>query len=295
MESIPTTCFANVPAPRIGVGFRSPHIKDIISTKPELDFFELLTDNHLAEGGYAREQAFAIREYFPVTMHCVGMSLGGTDEIDFNYLSKVKQLAKQLQPELISDHLCWTSFDKQHAHDLLPLPYTDEVVEHVSNRIRIIQDFLETTLVVENVSSYLSYSFSEMQEWEFLSSVAEYADCQILLDINNIYVSQENNRIDAFEYIRNIPIDRIAEIHLAGFENKKDYLLDAHNNPVSLPVWKLYQFFLKQTHQVPTLVEWDNDLPEFNILLQEAEKARAYQQKYSQGYDEIKHPSQLHV
>ena len=162
MESTPSLKVTNAPTPRIGVGFRSPHAKEILATKPKLDFFELLTDNHLAEGGYARQQAYAIRHDYPVTMHCVGMSLGGTDPIDFEYLSKIKQLAKELQPEFISDHLCWTSFEKQHAHDLLPLPYTEEAVTHVSSRIRQIQDHLETTLVIENVSSYLTYTCSQL-------------------------------------------------------------------------------------------------------------------------------------
>ena len=280
MESTPSLKITNAPTPRIGVGFRSPHAKEILATKPKLDFFELLTDNHLAEGGYARQQAYAIRHDYPVTMHCVGMSLGGTDPIDFEYLSKIKQLAKELQPEFISDHLCWTSFEKQHAHDLLPLPYTEEAITHVSSRIRQIQDHLETTLVIENVSSYLTYTCSQLSEWEFLTAVAEEANSNILLDINNIYVSQFNNQIDALEYINNIPLEIVAEIHLAGFENKNDYLLDAHNHKVATPVWKLYEEVLKRDNCIPTLIEWDNDLPPFTTLLHEAEKAHDLQQSY---------------
>ena len=281
MSSLDTT---NYPTPSLGVGFRSPHLKDILATQPQLDFFELLTDNHLAEGGYARQQAYAIRENYPVTMHCVGMSLGGTDKIDFEYLRKIKQLANELQPNMISDHLCWTSFKKQHAHDLLPLPYTDETITHVSKRIEIIQDYLENTLVVENVSSYLNYECSSLSEWEFLSAIAETANCKILLDINNIFVSQFNNDFNATDYINNIPFDLVEEIHLAGFEDKGTYLLDAHNNKVAAPVWDLFKEVMKQNNNIPTLIEWDNELPEFTILLQEAEKARCIQQTISHNH-----------
>ena len=278
MEITPSYGLVKLSTPGIGVGLRSPHIKEILSTKPEVDFFELLTDNHLAEGGYSRQQAYLIRQDYPITMHCVGMSLGGTDPIDFAYLGKIKKLANELEPFCISDHLCWTSFNKQHAHDLLPLPYTEEAISYVSKRIRQIQDFLETTLVVENVSSYLSYECSIFTEWEFLTAVAETSNCKILLDLNNIYVSQYNNEIDAEEYIKNIPLNLVAEIHLAGFEHKGSYLLDAHNHKVSTPVWKLYQEVMKNNISIPTLIEWDNDLPPFSTLLEEAEKARRYQQ-----------------
>lgn len=262
--------------PWIGVGLRSPHVKEILDTNPKVDFFELLTDNHLSEGGYARNQAHAIRERYPVTLHSVGMSLGGTDPIDFSYLAKIKKLANELEPMCISDHLCWTSFKNQHAHDLLPLPYTEEAINHVSERITQIQDFLETTLVIENVSSYLTYKCSELSEWEFLTAVAEQSCCKILLDLNNIYVSQFNNQCDSIEYIRNIPLNLVAEIHLAGFEDRGTYLLDAHNNKVSAPVWELYQKVIRNDHTIPTLIEWDNDLPPLSTLLQEAEIARNY-------------------
>lgn len=279
---------AEFPSLGIGVGLRSPHVKEILATKPEVDFFELLTDNHLADGGHARQQAYAIRRDYPVTLHCVGMSLGGTDAIDFAYLSKIKRLADEIEPLYISDHLCWTSFEKQYAHDLLPLPYTEEAVSHVSQRIKKIQDYLETTLVVENVSSYLGFECSALHEWEFLTAVAETSDCRILLDLNNIYVSQYNNQIDAQEYIENIPLHLVAEIHLAGYEHKGSYLLDAHNHEVSTPVWRLYQEVMKRDYSIPTVIEWDNDLPAFSTLLQEADKARWYKQsvgiKNSQDY-----------
>lgn len=278
MESTPSINAAKFPTPGIGVGLRSPHVKEILAIKPDIDFFELLTDNHLVEGGYARQQAYAIRQDYPVTLHCVGMSLGGMDPIDFAYLAKIKKFAQELEPLCISDHLCWTSFNQQHALDLLPLPYTQETISHVSERIMQIQDFLKTTLVIENVSSYLSYGCSDLNEWEFLTAIAETANCKILLDLNNIYVSQYNNDIDAKEYISNIPLHLVAEIHLAGFENKGTYLLDAHNHEVSSPVWELYQEVMQNNNSIPTLIEWDNDLPPFSTLLQEAEKARRYKQ-----------------
>ncbi len=293
MGNVPSSSNAKPPAPEIGVGLRSPHVKEILATKPRVDFFELLADNHLADGGYARQQAYAIRRDYPVTLHCVGMSLGGTDPIDFTYLSKIKKLADELEPLCISDHLCWTSFKKQYANDLLPLPYTEEVVNHVSRRIKKIQDYLETTLVVENVSSYLSFECSTLHEWEFLTAVAEKSSSKILLDLNNIYVSQYNNQIDAQEYVKNIPLYLVAEIHLAGYEHKGAYLLDAHNHEVSEPVWKLYQEILKHGCSAPTIIEWDNDLPAFSTLLQEAEKARWYRQSVKpHGSQQIKKSAQ---
>lgn len=278
MQSGPSTDSEKPSTPRIGVGLRSAHVNEILATQPDLDFFELLTDNHLNEGGYAKQQAFLVRQDYPVSLHSVGMSLGGTDPIDFVYLEKIKALAQELEPVCISDHLCWTSFESHHAHDLLPLPYTEEAVHHVSRRIRQVQDFLETTLVVENVSSYLEFACSTLKEWEFLAAVSIESGCKILLDLNNIYVSQYNHAVDAQEYIRNIPLDRVAEIHLAGFEHKGSYLLDAHNRRVSAPVWELYRGLASSSISIPTLIEWDNELPPFSVLLEEAEQARRYQQ-----------------
>lgn len=268
---------ARPPTPGTGVGLRTPHVAEILDTRPDLDFFELLTDNHLCDGGYARQQAYLVREHYPVSLHCVGMSLGGTDPLDFTYLDKIKTLARELEPMHISDHLCWTSCHSHHAHDLLPLPYTEEAVRHISRRIRDIQDYLETTLVVENVSSYLEFEASGMSEWEFLAAVAGESGSRILLDLNNIHVSHCNNGADAGEYIDNIPLDRVAEIHLAGFEPRGEYLLDAHNNKVSEPVWALYRQVTEKNPSIPTLIEWDNDLPPFEVLLHEAGKARAIQ------------------
>lgn len=282
MQSIPSFSYKKIPTPGIGVGFRSPHAQEILATRPKLDFFELLTDNHLAEGGYARQQAYAIRELYPVSMHCVGMSLGSSDPLDFTYLSKIKQLAKELDPVFISDHLCWSSFNKQHAHDLLPLPYTEEAVTHVSNRIKIIQEYLESNLLIENVSSYLSYKCSELNEWEFLTFVAEASNCKIILDVNNIFVSQYNNDIDAKKYIQKIPINLVAEIHLAGYEDNGEYLLDSHNNLVSEGVWELYKQVMMLDKTIPTLIEWDNDLPPFSTLFDEANKALQIKNSISQ-------------
>ncbi len=283
----------NKPTPKIGVGLRAPHVNEILTTMPDIGFFELLTDNHLSDGGYARQQAYAIREHYPVTMHCVGMSLGGTDDLDYSYLQRIKKLANELQPLCISDHLCWTSFNNHHAHDLLPLPYTEEVIKHVCRRIEMIQDFLETTLVIENVSSYLTYESSDLNEWEFINAIAEKSDCNILLDLNNIYVSEFNNNIDAYEYISNINLDKVVEIHLAGFEDKGTYLLDSHNNKVSTDVWHLYKEILMKNHSIPTLIEWDNDLPSLTTLLDEADKAYHYNRVAQTLSSPIHKPEQL--
>ncbi len=257
----------------VGVGLRSPHVARILKDLPSLDWFELLADNHIVAGGWARQQAIEIAQHYPVTMHCVGMSIGSCDPINFDYLKKVKQLAVEVQTRLLSDHLCWTTWNSQNSHDLLPLPFTEEALAHVVDRIVRIQDYLGSRIAIENVSSYLTYKHSTIEEVEFVNSVAQQADCLILFDINNLYVNHVNNGQQTYRYLNNIDITRVAELHLAGFENKEQYVLDAHNDTVHDNVWALYEYFLRRKIDVPTLIEWDHNIPEFEVLYAEAMKA----------------------
>lgn len=257
-----------------GIGLRSPHIREVLDTQPDVPWFEILTDNHTAAGGRTAAELMAIRECYPITFHCVGLSLGSSDPLDQGYLDTLKTMHARYEPAWISDHLCFSSLDGTHYHDLLPLPFTEEAVEHVARRIGFVQEFLGQRILVENVSSYMAYTHSVLSEAEFLAAVSETADCDLLLDINNIYVNEFNHGLSGIDYLDAIPLRRVREIHLGGFEDKGAFLLDAHNHAVSKPVWALYRECIKRIPGTPTLIEWDNDIPGFSILQQEAETAR---------------------
>ncbi len=261
-----------------GVGLRAPHFQHIMEHKPKIPWFEILIDNYLG-GGPAIYQLEKIRNDYPITFHGVGMSLGSTDKLNLSYLKKLKQRICDFEPVHISDHLCWTSLGGHYAHDLLPLPYITQSIKTVVNHIHQVQDYLGQRILIENVSSYLSYKQSVMNEWEFLVSVAEQADCNILLDINNIAVSAHNHNLNAETYLNAIPIERVKEFHLAGYEDMKTHLLDTHSEPVHQAVWELYKKALHRFGAVPTLIEWDNNIPEFSVLSTEADKANSYQQQ----------------
>ena len=271
--------FSN-PVSGIGIGLRSQHINKVLKNKPDVPWFEVLIDNHLADGGVIPRQLDEICSNYPITFHSIGMNIGGMDFLDDAYLSRIKQAIRRYQPEWISDHLCFSCMHGKNLHDLMPLPYNEECLMHVSKRIHQIQDILECPLVIENVSSYLSYNDSTMTEAEFVSNLVTEADCNLLLDVNNIYVNEYNLKESAINFIEAMPTERIQEIHLAGFEPCGEYVLDAHNNPVSTEVWDLYKICCKFHGAVPTLIEWDNDLPEFDVLMQEASKAELIQQNY---------------
>lgn len=262
-----------VPVKGCGIGLRFQHIDQIVEDKPPIPWLEILTDNYLQPGSVQQDYLSEIAEHYPLTFHGVGMSLGSTDALNADYFSRLKALADRFKPAWISDHLCWSSAHGWVTHDLIPLPYTDETVRHVASRIREAQDRLEYRLVIENVSSYLQYRHSVMTEWEFLTAVAEEADCFLLLDVNNIYVSAYNHQFDALTYIDAIPVQRVKQIHLAGYEDKGTHLLDTHGAAVTDPVWDLYCATIKKLGSVPTLIEWDNQVPELAILLAEAAKA----------------------
>lgn len=273
----------NSPGFSAGVGLRSGHVDEIMQTSPDVGWFELLTDNHLVAGGRARAEAFAIRELYPVSLHCVNMSIGSSDPLNWDYLKSVKVLAGDLQPWMISDHLCWTSIHGQYSHELLPLPYTDESVLHVANRISAIQDYLGRQIAIENVSTYLNFKHSTLTEAEFVKSVVEEADCHLLFDVNNLYVSHKNTGEDIQHYLAQLPWERVVEMHLAGFDVRQsgnnEYLLDTHSCMVSESVWQLYQQVLSYSGLVPTLIEWDNNIPDWPVLYQEMQKILSVQSK----------------
>ncbi len=258
-----------------GVGLRSPHIDEILETQPDVPWFELLADNHMVQGGVILAQVEMIRDHYPVTLHSVGLSLGSVDPLNRTYLEQLGLLAQRADATWISEHLCFTSIDGTYTHDLLPLPYTEESLRHVIDRIVQVQDFFQSRILVENVSSYIHFADSQIPEDEFLCAVAEQADCWLLVDVNNIYVNQINHGLNGNEYIDRLPLERIREIHLAGYEDKGDYLLDTHNQAVSEPVWRLYERLIRRRSDIPTLIEWDSDIPPFSILMDEAHKASA--------------------
>ena len=259
-----------------GLGLRHPHLPAILNQTVEIPWFELLADNWLAKGGLTRYHLDAIVERYPVSLHGVGLSLGGMDALDFSYLSSIKDLIKHTQALAYSEHLCFSQLQSHYSHDLLPLVYTDESIKHVVKRIIQVQDFLGCPVLIENVSSYLQYQESELSEGQFIAAIAEEADCALLLDINNFYVNQVNHGDDALSAIHCLPVERIKEIHLAGFSDHGRYLIDAHNHPVSAAVWDLYQKALGFLGGIPTLIEWDKDLPSFARLQQEQQTAQGY-------------------
>lgn len=262
------------PISGVGIGLRGQHVAEILDRQPPLAWLEILADNHLDEGGLPARQLQVLAERYPMTLHCLGLSVASVEALDLNYCNKIKALAERTQAAWISDHLCFTSLHGRYSHELLPVPYNRESVEHCAEKISQIQDFFGERILIENVSAYMTFKDSEMSEAEFVTAVCEQADCGLLLDLNNVYVNQVNHGFDGLTYIDTMPLSRVREIHLAGYQQQPDYLLDAHNNPVGEPVWQLYQYFLEQVEDdIPVLIEWDNDLPPLSTLIAEADKA----------------------
>ncbi|MGD1698806.1 DUF692 domain-containing protein [Dapis sp. BLCC M229] len=256
-----------------GIGLRSLHYQYILTQKPKVNWFEVLSDNYFCAGGLPLFHLEKIRQDYPVTLHGVGMSLGSTDPLDLDYLTRLKNLAAKVEPDLISDHLSWISVNGHYLNDLIPLVYTEEVMDFVASRILQVQEFLGRQILIENPSPYLSFTDSTMTEWEFIQGLVKKADCYLLLDVNNLYVNAINNGIDPINYLDGIPKTRVKQIHLAGYEEKENYLLDTHGYPVHPPVWELYKEALARFGAVPTLIEWDTDIPSFEVLMAEANKA----------------------
>ena len=264
----------NPPNLGFGLGLRTDHYQIILDEKPAVDWFEVITENYLVPGGKPLHFLDRIRADYPLVMHGVSLSIGGTDALNFDYLSQVKSLSRRIEPAWISDHLCWTGVNGVNLHDLLPLPYTEEALQHVVNRVKTVQDFLGRRLLLENVSSYVTYAHSEMAEWDFLSAIAERADCLILLDINNIFVSAHNHDFDPLVYLNNVPIYRVQQFHLAGHLNLGNIIIDSHGDSVIEPVWTLYKAAVQRFGPVSTLLERDDNVPSLADLMAELDMAR---------------------
>ncbi len=258
-----------------GIGLRAPHYQAILAEKPDVGFLEVHSENFYGDGGQPLRYLYAFREHYPISLHGVGLSLGSADEINIAHLQKLKRLADAIEPTLISEHLCWVGVGGRFLNDLLPLPYTSESLRHVVNRVKQTQDFLGRRISVENVSSYLEFVDSDIPEWAFVQEVADRAGCGILLDVNNIYVNAMNHGFDAKNYIDAINPASVTEIHLAGFQDTGEILIDTHGATVSDPVWTLYEYAVSRLGPVPTLIEWDTNLPTLDVLLGEARHADA--------------------
>jgi uncharacterized protein (UPF0276 family) len=261
-----------------GIGLRSVHFDYILKNNPAIDWFEVLSENYLDTGGRPLNILDQVAERYPVVLHGVSLSVGSTDAINFDYLAKLKALAKRIKARWISDHLCWTGVTGLNTHDLLPMPYTDEALRHTIERVKIIQDFLGQPIALENASTYLEFAASTWPESEFLAALAEQADCAILLDVNNVYVSSFNHGFDAKEYIQRIPRERVVQMHLAGHTNKGTHILDTHSDYVIETVWELYRYAHRRLGGVATLLEWDANIPEFDMVHGEALKARKFRE-----------------
>lgn len=259
-----------------GIGLRTVHFPHILSERPAVDWFEILSENFMDTGGRPAHVLDQVAEQYPVVMHGVSMSVGSTDPINFKYLKKLKELARRTNACWISDHLCWTGVSGLNTHDLLPMPYTDESLRHVSERVRVISDFLERPVILENPSTYLEFSESTWNEWDFLAELTERSGCGLLLDVNNVYVSSYNHGFDPFQYVERIPADRVVQIHLAGHTNKGTHILDTHSDHVVDEVWQLYRRAYERMGGIATLLEWDEAIPNFETVHAEALKARNY-------------------
>lgn len=264
----------NRPFLGFGLGLRTEHFQHVLDEQPALDWFEILSENFMVAGGKPRYYLDQIKERYPLVMHGVSLSIGSVDPLNTDYLKKLKDLADHVQPAWFSDHLCWTSFEKMNSHDLLPLPYHEEAINHVVGRIKQVQDTIERPFLIENLSSYLTYKNSDLEEWDFLNEIAIRADCKILLDINNIYVSSRNHGFKATDYVDAIDPDRVLQFHLAGHSDYGDYVIDTHDHDICDSVWDLYRYALQHFGPVSTMIERDDNIPEFPELYAELQDAK---------------------
>jgi len=283
----------------VGLGLRGKHYSHLLSQPTQTQWLEATTENYLglagANGGRPIRVLEKLRESFPIVLHGVSLSIGSSDPLDFEYLRAVKDLMGRIQPAWVSDHLCWTGVSGQNLHDLLPLPFTRETVDHLVDRIDQVQNFLGTKLIFENVSSYLTFSHSEMTEWEFISEVSEKSGSGVLLDLNNVYVSSVNHGFDPIQYLNGIPSDRVGQFHLAGHSDSGGVLIDTHDHDISEPVWDLYRTALKRFGSVSTLIERDANIPDYLTIEAEVIRAKEIQRKtqeevsgYGQGFRKAK-------
>jgi len=258
-----------------GLGLRQEHFDTVLEKAVPVDWFEILSENFMdSHEGYWQFLA-DVREKYPLVMHGIAMNIGGTDPLNASYMETLKQLAEVAKPVFISDHLCWTGVHGINSHDLLPVPYTQEALTYITGRIKQAQDMLGRQLVMENPSTYAEFTASTMPEWEFLAALTEAADCKLLLDVNNVYVGAFNHRYDAKRYIDAIPASRVAYMHMAGHRNKGTHIIDTHDDHVVDAVWELYRYTVQKLGNLPVMIEWDSNVPKFNVLLAELDKARA--------------------
>lgn len=261
--------------PRIGhgIGLRNQHWSQILEQKPSVDWFEIISENFMDAEGKTFRTLEKFRENYPIVTHGVSMSIGSADPLNPLYLKKLKSLIDRIDPAWFSDHLCWTGVNQIQSYDLLPLPQTQEAIIHIVNKIDQVQNFMGRKMLIENVSSYVTFKESEMTEWEFLTEIAKRAGCGILLDINNVYVNAFNHNFSAETYIQSIPVELVGQFHLAGHTKYDTYLFDTHSARMTEPTWDLYRIAVKHFGNVPTLVEWDESIPEFEVLLDERKRA----------------------
>ena len=258
----------------IGVGLRVPHYKRIFAERPAIDFIEIISENFMAVGGKPRHHLERALETYRVVQHGVSLGIGGPEEPDRAFLERLRELVRRTQTPWVSDHFCWCGAGGAHLHDLLPLPFTRSLVQTIADRARRIEDFLGVPFALENASSYLTYRSSVLAEWEFIAEVAERADIGILFDVNNVFVTAYNHGLDPIEFVESVPPERIVQIHLAGHTNLGTHIIDTHDAHVIEPVWDLYRLTLERTGAVSTLIEWDDQIPELEVLFGEVERAR---------------------
>ncbi len=258
-----------------GIGLRTKHFARVLEERPPIDWMEALSENFMAEGGRPLAVLEKVRRDMPVALHGVSLSIGSVDPLSERYLADLERLAKRIEPAMVTDHLCWGTHRGRYVHDLLPLPYTEEALAHVAGRVERVQERLGMQILLENPSSYVAFRDSTMTEWQFLAELARRADCGILLDVNNVYVSARNFGFDPLEYLDGIPPDRVGQFHLAGHSDKGRYLLDSHDEPVPPAVWDLYREALRRFGRVPALVEWDDRIPPLEVVVAQSRRAAA--------------------
>ena len=272
-----------IPAGSVGIGLRGDHCEYVAANRPSVDWFEVHSENYFGQGGAPHDWLRQIRQDYNLSFHGVGLSLGSTDDLNVKHLKRLKELIDIYEPGLVSEHLSWSSIDGIYLHDLLPLPFTNEAVLHLASRIERVQDILGRTILIENASTYLEFSHSDMSEWEFINEITRLSGCQLLLDINNVYVNACNHQFDPTEFLSEISPSVVGEIHLAGHTVKKmpegTIRIDTHDQRVCDDVWNLYEAVANRFNTAPTLIEWDKDLPEFPVLMDEANIAKSYRQE----------------
>lgn len=262
------------PVKGFGLGLRVDHYQDFVGSRPAVDWLEILSENYMVPGGKPLHFLDTIRRDYPMVMHGVSLSIGSVDALNMDYLKELKALIARVQPAWVSDHLCWTGVDHLNLHDLLPMPYTEASLRHLTARVQRVQDFLGRRILLENVSSYVSYAADEMSEWEFIAELAQRADCELLLDVNNVYVSSVNHGFDPRRFIDAMPAARVRQIHLAGHEDHGSYIIDTHDHPICDAVWELYAYTTRRLGPVPAMIERDDNIPPLQALVDELTDAR---------------------